>query len=202
MGRDLAGAMAYSYEIFISYPRNGHVCEWVRTHFHPLLEGWLNDNVSGDEPRVFIDSTMDPGTTWPNELRVALRGSRLLVPVFSGQYFRSEWCVWELESMLAREQLLGMRTDADPRGLIFPVRYSNGVRQDLANIQYMDLQPYNVPVPSYRETKEFTGLVKEVEAFASVLVSALGDSPQWQEGWPISTPPVDARVTVGLPRLG
>jgi hypothetical protein len=194
--------VSYEWDIFISYPRKDNAHEWVHNHFAPELEAWLMDeSTAADEPRVFLDSRLEPGTSWREELSGVLKRTRLLVPVYSGNYFRSEYCLWELESMLAREQLLGLRTPARPRGLIFPVRYSNGVPQRLEAIQSKDLRDYNVPVRSYRDTTQFVDLVREIQSFARVLLAAIAAAPEWQDGWPIETPPVESSSPMRIPRL-
>jgi len=82
--------LACEYDIFISYPRKGHVCEWVHTHLYPWLDG-----------------------------------------------------------------------------LVAPVLYSNGVRQDLTPIQWKDLRNYNIDVASFRDAVEFPFLVREIQALST-----------------------------------
>ncbi len=31
----------YEYDVFVSYRRKQPVMDWVKNHFHPLLEQWL-----------------------------------------------------------------------------------------------------------------------------------------------------------------
>src|SRR4051794_13044009 len=120
----------YQYDIFISYRRAPPVSDWVENHFRRLLEEWVGESFAEREPRLFIDTRVETGTDWPLELRNALLRSCLLVPVWSPRYFRSAWCMAELRSMRAREQQLGMRTQSDSSGLIFPVRFNDGVPRD------------------------------------------------------------------------
>ncbi len=192
--------MTYEYDIFVSYPRKGHVCEWVHTHFYPELDGWLQENAPDEAPSVFIDLKLDTGTTWDVELGRALMRSRLLVAVYSGiTSDRSGAC--GSSRACSRARRLGFRTEERPRGLVFPVLYSNGVRQDLAGIEFRDLRKYNVQVASYRDTPQFPFLVREIQGFSSLLLNTLAEAPPWQDDWPIVKRPVDGKAQIVMPRI-
>src|SRR5688572_8465137 len=97
----------YAYDVFLSYHCKEPVLGWVREQFQPTLEEWLTQELARDA-KIFLDATdIGTGDTWPVRLQHALQRSRVLVPVFSPTYFRRPWCVAELYSMRAREDLLG-----------------------------------------------------------------------------------------------
>src|SRR5215468_12397722 len=102
-----AAIMSYEHDIFISYRRSPTVGLWVQNHFVPRLEARLND-VAPAPVGVFCDFKMSDGTNWPSELKQKLLGSRLLLTVWSADYFRSTWCMAEWRSFRDRESLLGL----------------------------------------------------------------------------------------------
>ena len=194
--------MSYDYDIFLSYHRGPPVGDWVHNHFHQLLEQWLNESVMGPAPRIFIDTQVRTGTEWQDELGHALLHSRFLVPVWSPSYYRARWCSWELASMRAREEALGMRTHNNRGRLIFPVLFNNGVPPDLSGIQYRDLRRYNFPSESFSATHEYLLFLREIQDFAKDLAADLKHAPPWQRGWPLAQPPVDeSPAKVNLLRL-
>src|SRR5512146_1527304 len=95
----------YHWDVFISYRRAGNVTGWVQNHLHPVLVSCLADELDRP-PQVFVDNQMEVGTYWPDELANAQRMASYLLAVWSPPYFTSPWCVAELHSMWAREQLL------------------------------------------------------------------------------------------------
>ena len=80
--------------LFISY---SHVdrrwMQVVRTH----LSGALGD--SGFN--IWTDSSIPPGQTWENVLRIALKGSNAAVVLASPEYLVSDWCMRELRTLKA-----------------------------------------------------------------------------------------------------
>jgi hypothetical protein len=194
--------MSYDYDVFLSYHRGSPVGDWVRNHFHELLEQWLSESVLGKAPRIFIDSQVRTGTEWRDELGHALLHSRVLVPVWSPSYYRAKWCVWEHASMRAREDALGMRTMANRDRLIFPVLFNNNVPPEFGGIQYHDLRQYNLPSESFSKTPEYLDFLREMQTFTKDLAEDLEHAPAWQQGWPLAQPPVDeSPAKVGLLRL-
>jgi len=56
------------------------------------------------QPKIFYDkNNLSGGQRWPKELKRAVLSSRVLVPLFSRQYFGSPSCRKELAYMLAKE---------------------------------------------------------------------------------------------------
>jgi TIR domain len=109
-------AHGYVHDIFISYRHMGPAHTWVTEYFFPLLKKWLPDYIPSnynfdEEKSIFIDQQIETGSSWPIRLNEALHTSRCLLPIWSPQYFRSDWCKAELHTMLEREKMLGLRKD-------------------------------------------------------------------------------------------
>jgi hypothetical protein len=179
----------YEFDLFISYRRSGTVPDWVRNHLHPMLWDCLADELSR-EPRIFLDSTMEVGVHWPFGLEWALRRSRLLLPVWSSQYFTSPWCVAEWQTMRARERAAGMATERRPHGLIYPLTFTawQNLPAEARKRQYRDLEQWNIPYPQYRNTEEYIGMHREVRRIAADLASEVDQVPSWRPDWPIVHP--------------
>jgi hypothetical protein len=194
--------LAYEYDVFLSYRRKPPVDQWVQNHFHPQLQDWLDES-SAEERRVFIDVQAETGVAWPENLKRALSRSRLLVAVFSPRYFRSAWCIAEFQTMLERERVLGLRTQDNPRGLILPVRFSDGEHfpDDAKNIEQFDLSHWNFAAPAFSQSVAYLQFLERVQKFARDVSNRLADIPAWDDAWPIATPQPAPAQSFSLPRL-
>jgi hypothetical protein len=199
--------LSYQYDIFISYTRGGVTGEWVRNHFEPGLRGWL-ELAMVEQPRIFWDPDIGTGQTWPETLRTALARSRVIVPVLTYPYFRSTWCIAELNTMIAREQILHLRTADRLDGLIYPVRFhGEDFPPPIPTIQYRDMSAWAYPDPGFRQSTDYMGFVDEIKGFAAELAARIPQTPAWAEDWPEripQTPPLTELAPVGnvaVPRL-
>jgi len=193
--------LAYEWDIFISYPRDGQVGRWVTNHFAPVLRDCL-DSVLPHAPRIFIDQAMPTGGNWSDDLKRALLRSRLLIAIWTPPYFRSEWCMAEWESMLAREAALAGGRPS--RGLVYPVVYSDGnhFAQRAKQTQYRrDLTAYTYPFASFRESAEYVGFHDAMMSIAAEIETHLETIPEWQADWPIVEPVVAAAPAIALAEL-
>ncbi len=115
----------YEYDIFISYRRtNADWVRWTKENFLRALNSLLCVRLG--TVKVFIDETIEDGTSWPNHLALNLSRSRIMVAVLSRDYFESDWCRLELALMHDREKTTNSRTASNPRGLIIPVVIDDG----------------------------------------------------------------------------
>ena len=193
----------YLYDVFISYRHKPPMGEWVRNHFYPLLEQRLPDCLPvAHDTKIFIDWDIETGAAWPAKLRQALRTSRCLLAIWSPEYFRSAWCQAEWQTMLERHRLLDLGTEQNPAGLIYPVTFADGEHfsSEAKEAQQRDLRKWNIPHPSFRETKDYVDFDREVQVLCKELAEMIQRAPAWQE-WPIVTPAVPTNVMVKLPRL-
>jgi len=166
------------------------VGRWVRNHFVPLLEARLNE-IAPYPVRVFCDEQMAEGVKLTDELKLRIRGSGLLLSVWSADYFRSAWCMAEWQSFRQRETMLGLFSSEQPQGLVYPVRYADGdsfhpdakstlCRKDFSSLNYAE-EAFKLSA----KYLEFDDLVQQV---ARDLVARLPDIPPWTNNFPVVEP--------------
>lgn len=201
----------YKYDVFISYLRtnpNGEEAAtytWVREYFHPELKQWLSDSVPpGYQTQVFLDDVnIRIGTEWPLALQQALQTSRCLLAVLSSQYFGSQWCLAELETMLAREKLLGLRAEGNPSGLIYPVVFSGNkfFPDDVRTIQQKDLSNFAYTHQNFRNSPKYESFQDAIRKVCDDLGEMILGAPTWQGNWPVVIPEQPLRTIVRIPRI-
>jgi hypothetical protein len=194
--------MGYEWDLFISYRRKPGIRAWVLELLRPQLEEWLAETVAY-EPKLFVDESIETGATWPEALRVAISKSRLLVPVLTATYFRSAWCLAELETMFARENLLGLRAPGTAEGLILPILWAGRelFPEHVAQIQHTDFTAWAYRPPFFTDSAHNVAFQGAVKDFAEKVARRLTCAPEWQEGWPIRLPRPAAPSEFRLPRL-
>ncbi|GAA1288603.1 toll/interleukin-1 receptor domain-containing protein [Saccharothrix xinjiangensis] len=187
----------YEFDLFLSYRRSGNVQDWVWNHFRPVLHHCLADELDR-EPRIFLDVEIDTGTRWPDRLEEALRGSRLLLPVLSPQYFRSAWCLAEWRSAADREALVGGDCN-----LMYPVVFADreNFPAEARRRQARDLKPWNIPYPQFRETPAYIPFHQEVQKIAQEIAARLHHVPPWRPDWPVVRPPLPVIPPTAVPSL-
>jgi hypothetical protein len=192
----------YMYDVFISYRHEWPVLGWFTHHFQPLLEQWL-PNYMPYRPRIFKDLLIGAGTKWPAGLRQALLMSRCIVSIWSPEYFRSKWCSAELQTMLRRERLLGLRTNRNPSGLIYPVLYAGAecLPSYVQVIQYKDMSNWNFPYPVFKETVLYLEFDKQMQVLCQELAVMIQSAPPWQSAWPVVIPKISPSTTSAVPRF-
>ena len=115
----------YEHEIFISYRRmDEYWIRWTHNNFLRPLRALLRPALG--DVRIFSDREIETGVTWPPHLASAHARSKLLIPVLSRDYFKSDWCRLELALMHHREKFIEDRTCAKGRVLILPVIIDDG----------------------------------------------------------------------------
>lgn len=178
--------MPYRYDIFISYRRNSETHAWITNHFMPLLELRVGMELAR-KPQIYLDDQLEVGTSWPASLGAALGSSRILIPLWSGNYLASAWCTTELSYMLAREQLAKARTQKHPTGLIVPAIIHDGefdnLPPEIRSIQCMPIQKsFNVRMAHNGPRAEELDAILTTEAPA--IANCINNAPQWQSKWP------------------
>lgn len=190
----------YEFDVFLSYSRKGGSPGWVHNHFLPKLRDCLTDEI-GYVPEVFVDQEMEPGTIWPDKLERALSRSKVLVSVYSPQYFRSEWCLAEWHSMAERERLLGLDSIELTKGLIFPVLYSDSQNfpEYGRDRMWHDMKGLDSPEPGFQDTSDFILFHKKMRKIAADLEQLLQQVPPWRPGWPTRRPDAPIPPTTSFP---
>ncbi len=83
-------------EVFISYPHTEQ--ELVREHlYRPLVE------LRGAENVFFDEDSLDAGVSWMASLADAIAECRVFLAFYCADYFRSDFCEWELQLSLKRD---------------------------------------------------------------------------------------------------
>ncbi len=192
----------YEFDVFISYRRSGNPHNWMRHNFLQRFRDCLDDHLT-DEPTVFIDEEMDRGTNWPLRLQNALNRTKIMVAVFSPQYFRSRWCLAEWHTMAERERLLGLNSEEQPQGLIYPVVFSDSENfpEYVRDRAWRDLKQWNSPDLVFQQTPKWTEFHEQVESIAMDLAKLLPRVPDWRPDWPTHRPEPAHRASTPLPRF-
>lgn len=169
--------MSYLYDVFISYRRHREWTPWTREHFLGLLEAYLTQEL-GRPPEIFIDERIEAGADWPHRLGNALARARVLVPVFSRDYFGSDWCVHELDLMHGRL----LRCPGSD--LIVPVLGHDGdlVPNEVARLQPCDLREFR-NTDLQRRTPRFERFSDAVRNLAPHVATAIGSAPRFDSSW-------------------
>ncbi|WP_166664492.1 toll/interleukin-1 receptor domain-containing protein [Actinophytocola oryzae] len=190
----------YEFDVFLSYSRKGSSGKWVHNHFLPKLRDCLTDEI-GIVPKIFVDQEMDVGSVWPSRLEQELMRSKILVAIYSAQYFQSDWCVAEWKSMAAREDLLGLASPDLTRGLIFPVLYSDSHNFPEFGLDRMwhDMKGYDNPDPMFQQSLDWLEFHRRMRRIAVDVENMLLQVPKWQADWPVVRPDVPIRATTKFP---
>ncbi|TDP94987.1 TIR domain-containing protein [Labedaea rhizosphaerae] len=181
----------YEFDVFISYSQRGSAQKWLKNHFLAKLEDCLADQ-GAQSPRVFWDRTMHKGVHWPSQLQKALHRSKIMIAVLTPLYFTSPWCMAELRSMYAREQLLGLADTARPQGLIYPILYSdsqNFPAEESLHRAWWDFKALATPEPVFQESRDWHSFHLLVSKFAEDVVDLLNEVPPWRADYPLIDPP-------------
>ncbi|MDF3072177.1 MAG: hypothetical protein K0R38_7778 [Polyangiaceae bacterium] len=169
--------MDYQFDVFISYRRHPEWTPWTREHFRNLLDAYLTQDLSV-QPSIFVDEHIEPGADWPQRLGDSIARARVLLPIFSGDYFGSEWCLHELDLMHAR--LLRF----PDKILIVPVVGHDGklIPAEIARLQPADfLQFRNTDLQ--RRTPRYEQFADAVQRLAPVVASAIVAAPAFDPAW-------------------
>lgn len=184
--------MAYEWDIFLSYPRGGYAQSWVENHFHPALSGCLEGEMA-HKPKIFVDTEMWGGETWPLAIQKALQKSRLLVTVWTPPYFQSHWCMSEWESMLAREKHIGQSGTHETPKLVYPVVFSDGKHFDkrASKTQSRDFSDFNYYPPSFQDSPKYLQFFDLIKSISKEIETRLTQAPDWRDDFPLlEIPPI------------
>jgi hypothetical protein len=142
-----------------------------------LLDAYLTPEL-GRPPSIFIDEQIQPGVDWPMRLGGALGRARVLLAIFSRDYFGSEWCIHELDLMHSRS----MRFPESR--LIIPVIGHDGdlIPNEIARLQPFDLSAFrNTDIQ--RKTPRFEQFSESVKTLAPNVAEAIESAPPFDDSW-------------------
>ncbi|MDV9174181.1 TIR-like protein FxsC [Streptomyces sp. W16] len=131
---------------FLSYGRTPHVPEShtppdqkLRDFHAELTEHLLQiTDLDAKTPAVYLDTRIQLGTGWEDELKLRLAHCQVLVPVLSRRLFSSKWCALEWKCFELRQQLQ-RKQGKFTRNAIVPVLW-NGLRPDEIPRPYSDVE--------------------------------------------------------------
>jgi hypothetical protein len=176
----------YKFDFFISYSRKGSVQKWLVNHFYNKLAECLADECA-PAPRIYVDKVMPRAVQWAHNLENSLRHSKIMIQLLTPHYFESDWCMAELESMRAREAMLGLAGADVSQGLIYPILYSDSDNFPLIERMrsWQDFKDYAYPEPVYQDSVDYLSFVRRVRDLARDLVQLASQVPAWSPDWPI-----------------
>lgn len=184
--------MGYSYDIFISYRRDDETRQWMATHLVPLMNLHLGQALHR-KARIFVDDQLETGVFWPAELGRKLARSRVLVPLWAGDYLASKWCRAELNAMVARQKATSGAST--PRSLIVPFIIHDGetMPKSLRGTQLLRVDTcFNVRMA--KDSVRAEHLAAVIQESATGLSKAIKSAPKWDRAW-LSTSAADFNET-------
>jgi hypothetical protein len=173
----------YKYDVFISYPHEPLHRKWVEEIFWDLFNVCLTNSTLGRRPQLFIDTMIEPGDMWRATLREALARSRILVPIWSINYFDSEYCREECAIMLSRAERLGYSKQKEKGSLIVPIRFMDheGYPAIANDFQQVDLREFS----SIREKNgaKMETLHGRLDKWVNGVAKKIVAAPPWNPIW-------------------
>jgi hypothetical protein len=180
-GRGLCN-MPYQHDVFISYRRDRNWTPWTREHFKDLLQTYLHDDLYR-EPDIFLDERIEVGADWVDELGGNLAQSKVVVALFSGSYFDSDWCVHELDLIVERARQFKGGFFPERR-LIIPVVAHDGeqIPDPVARIQKADISKFRV-VGLSKGAPLFSEFSEVVKKLSPPIAIAVNNAPEFEDNW-------------------
>jgi hypothetical protein len=174
--------MPYQHDVFISYRRDPAWTPWTREHFKELLRPYLKGDL-GREPEIFIDERIEVGANWVDGLGENLAKSKVLVALFSKDYFGSDWCVHELDLMVERARKFTSGFLPEAR-LIIPVVGQDGehIPDPICQIQSTDIIVYRIAWIN-KNAPDYTEFSKAIKNLSPFVAKAVETAPDFDNGW-------------------
>jgi hypothetical protein len=168
--------------VFLSYRRTNEWLRFVTRHFLPKFKHWL-DNHLGRSCSIFFDGRdIETGASWPHRLASGVAHSRIMVCLWSSEYFSSDWCSAELAQMLERRRSLAGSSGPLPLILAVVMHDCEDLDPRLGDIQVFDLKDYcNHWIADGSPMAE--RLAAEIEKFARDVARALQQAPEHDPAW-------------------
>jgi hypothetical protein len=175
---------SYQHDVFISYSRTGVIKRFVIQHFYPKVRDWLREEL-GREVDIFIDAENLSGNEhWPESTADSLLASKCLIPVLTGRYFYSEWCLSEWSNFVEREKVLGFH--GTRKSLIVPAIYHDGERFLREADRYIpyDFRNCGSDSPKFEDHASYPLFEARVRELAKAAAQVVEQAPDFNPGWP------------------
>lgn len=177
--------MSYKYDVFLSYVHEFPCVDWVTEHLVRFFQFELS-NALNRKARVFFDRTnIQIGDRWPAKLRDGLAHSRCLLGIWNPAYFRSMWCLTEVEVMRHREVKIGFGTIQHPGGLIMGINVNDGQHFPAfaREVQYANFQDYFIVGLCFSAVPEYAKFQKAIQELAPQVAAVVESAPDWSPDW-------------------
>lgn len=198
MTRPSAG---FRYDVFLSYSRGQSWPSFVTDHLRPILDHWLGSEL-GTDVRIFHDvNSIATGQRWPRQIAESLAGSRVMVALFSRNYFQSEWCRRELAAMMSRAERLHEQGFDDQ--VVFPLAIHDCHEADLPEvvrpIQILPIHSYADPF-MHRESARRENLSQALRPFCDQIARRVEQIDDAMYMWPPGDDTEFRRLLIPAPR--
>lgn len=173
--------MSYKYDVFLSYRRANAWPKFVDRIFLPMFRHWLSAEL-GRNPEIFFDADcIETGSQWPNELATGVASSKLMVCLWSREYFSSDWCKAELGHMMTRRATYD---SVNPPPLVLAAIIHDGewFPVELRNIQQFPIQTYSNPWMR-EDSQRAEELSEKIMKLAIHVKRALNHVPDYDASW-------------------
>lgn len=136
------------------------------------------------KPVIYVDEQLEAGASWPAALGAALGASRVLIALWTGNYFASVWCTEEFSQMLGRETEAKLRTVNKPHGLVIPAFIHDGdsFPEKLKHIKPFQIQSCFNPRMA-RNSQRAEELDAALAAQAPAIATSIQNAPPWRKKW-------------------
>ncbi len=179
--------MAYKYDVFLSYYRSDeNHANWVDNTFYSLFKTFLSDALN-KKVEVFKDTNdILSGQEWNMKIREGLIHSKIMIPIFSPGYFRSEWCKKELAVMDYRQISCGYMSAANPDGIVVPMRVRDGEFFPGSVTSRMQIRDFNDCFRVGIEINKppiFYKFQDQLDSWVKDVAYAYNKAPDWNDDW-------------------
>jgi hypothetical protein len=172
----------YQYDVFLSYKRANRWPRFVNAIFIPMFRHWLEEEM-GCPPRIFFDAdVIETGESWPHRLASGVASSKVMVCLWSNEYFCSPWCQAELSQMLARRERTKINSVPLPLILAMVIHDGQNIAPYLNDIERMPIQKYANPWMA-KDSPRAEELSNRVRKFSSHVHHAISRAPMCDPAW-------------------
>jgi hypothetical protein len=147
-----------------------------------MFRHWLAAEM-GAPPRIFFDADMiETGEAWPYRLAVSIAASKIMVCLWSNEYFSSPWCLAELAHMMARRQFTSQTHGPLPLVLALVIHDGEKISPHLNDIQRDSIRDYASPWIA-RDSLKAEKLSDKIAKFSVHVFHALQQAPECNPAW-------------------
>ncbi|MEM6541666.1 MAG: toll/interleukin-1 receptor domain-containing protein [Bacteroidota bacterium] len=173
----------YSYDIYISYPRGGMTSKWIQDTFLPLLNHSLGMFLGRSATLFFDYSELSAGDEFPVAIEEALRNSKILIALYTPNYFNSNWCVAEHRTFELKEKEFNS-------SLIVPIVLHNGqMFPEYARVrQWSDFREYFRLGDTFKLTERYSEFEEKVGELSDAISSLIHKVPELKKNFKVIKP--------------